>query len=144
MKITVINGPNLNMLGYREQTHYGKMNYKQMCEYIQDNTNHVINFYQSNHEGEIIDYIHNLIIENEIDGLVINPGAYTHTSIAIMDALYMIKVFKVEVHLSDIDNREEFRKNSFTKNACDLSIIGMGIDGYLKAIEHIAMNKIQI
>lgn len=143
MKIIVINGPNLNMLGYRDQTVYGTMNYQQMCDHIATNTEHDVIFYQSNHEGELIDYIHDLIIKDQIDGLVINPGAYTHTSIAIMDALYMVKVPKVEVHLSDINMREDYRKISYTKNACDHSIVGHGVEGYLEAIEFITLNKIQ-
>jgi 3-dehydroquinate dehydratase-2 len=143
MKINVINGPNLNMLGYREETIYGNFNYQQMCDYIKCNTNHDIEFFQSNHEGQLIDYIHNLVIADNTDGLIVNLGGYTHTSIALMDALYMVNVLKVEVHLSDINNREDFRKVSFTKNACDQSIVGLGIEGYLKAIEFIAMNKIQ-
>lgn len=136
-KIIVINGPNLNMLGIREPEIYGTMNYQQMIEKIfeyAEGKGVAINFHQTNHEGEIIDIIHELN-KDKPHGVIINPGAYTHYSYAIHDAITCIDVPFVEVHLSDITKREEFRKHSVTAPACDKQIYGKGVDGYLQAID---------
>ena len=119
MKILVINGPNLNMLGIREPDIYGKTTYKDLCEFIEKHCkekNVQVEFYQSNHEGNLVDKIH--YAYNNFDGIVINPGAYTHTSIALLDAVKAIGVPTVEVHISDVDSREEFRKISYIRLAC--------------------------
>ena len=131
MNILVINGPNMNMLGIREPDIYGKATYKDLCEYIKAVYSDV-ELFQSNHEGEIIDCIQNAY--GKFDGIVINPAAYTHTSIAIMDALKTVNIPAVEVHLTDINEREEFRRFSYTASACRKSICGKGFDGYKEAI----------
>ncbi|MGI6732242.1 MAG: type II 3-dehydroquinate dehydratase [Anaerovoracaceae bacterium] len=136
MKIKIINGPNLNMLGIREPEVYGSMTLEQINEYIYEKTkrdNLEISFFQSNHEGMIIDEIQNTI--GEFDGIVINPAAYTHYSIAIRDAISAVKIPTVEVHLSDIHSREDFRKNSLIKDVCEKQIYGKGADSYVEAIE---------
>ncbi len=136
MNILVINGPNLNMLGVREPDIYGKETYNSLVEKIQkyaDEKNISINCYQSNHEGDLVDAIQKAF--GVCDGIVINPGAYTHTSIAILDALKAVSIPAVEVHISDVDSREEFRKISYVRNACFETISGKGTDGYLLAID---------
>lgn len=136
MKIIVINGPNLNMLGIREPDIYGATTYDDLCEYIwnhcQDNGIEV-DICQSNHEGELVDIIQESY--GEYDGIVINPGAYTHTSIAILDAVKAVGIPCVEVHISDVDAREEFRKVSYIRLACVATVSGKGIKGYLDAID---------
>lgn len=139
MKILVINGPNLNFLGIREKSIYGDQSYNTLIKMIQDKGTEVgaeINPFQSNHEGAIIDRLQEAYYDGT-DGVVINPGAYTHYSYAIHDALKSVFVPKVEVHISDINAREEFRKQSVTAPACDHQIVGHGLDGYLEAIDYI-------
>lgn len=136
MNILVINGPNLNMLGIREPDIYGKETYNSLVEKIQKYANEKnisINCYQSNHEGDLVDAIQKAF--GVCDGIVINPGAYTHTSIAILDALKAVDIPAVEVHISDVDSREEFRKISYIRSACFETISGKGTDGYLLAID---------
>lgn len=138
MKILVINGPNLNMLGIREPDIYGKTTYKDLCEFIEKHCkekNVQVEFYQSNHEGDLVDKIH--YAYNNFDGIVINPGAYTHTSIALLDAVKAVGVPTVEVHISDVDSREEFRKISYIRLACKTTVSGRGIKGYTDAIDYL-------
>lgn len=142
MKILVINGPNLNFLGIREKGIYGTQDYQYLLDMIQQkakDTNCEIETYQSNHEGAIIDRIQEAYFDGT-QGIVINPGAYTHYSYAIRDALTSITVPKVEIHISDITKREEFRKVSVTKDACNHQIYGKGLDGYLMAIDYVLEN----
>ena len=143
MKILVINGPNLNFLGIREKSVYGTENYQYLLDMIQNKaveTGCEIETFQSNHEGAIIDRIQEAYFDGT-EGIVINPGAFTHYSYAIHDALASITVPKVEIHISDITKREEFRKVSVTKAACDHQIYGKGLEGYLMAIDFIMGNK---
>ena len=138
MKILVINGPNLNFLGIREKAIYGNQDYQYLMDLIQkkaDETSAEIVCFQSNHEGAIIDRIQAAYFDGT-EGIVINPGAYTHYSYAIHDALASVTTMpKVEIHISDITAREEFRKVSVTAPACDKQIYGQGLDGYLMAID---------
>lgn len=139
MKILVINGPNLNFLGIREKSVYGTQDYKYLLDLIQKKAKETgckIETYQSNHEGAIIDKIQEAYFDGT-QGIIINPGAYTHYSYAIRDALASITVPKVEVHISNIQEREEFRKISVTAPVCDKQIFGQGLDGYLQAIDFI-------
>ncbi len=139
MKLLVINGPNLNFLGIREKNVYGTQNYDDLLNMIGEKgkaCNITIEVFQSNHEGAIIDRIQDAYYE-KADGIVINPGAYTHYSYAIRDALASISVPKVEIHISDITQREEFRKVSVTAPVCDKQIYGHGLEGYLEAIDFI-------
>lgn len=137
-RIMVINGVNLNMLGIREKNIYGTMDYKGMCEYISDKCKDKdveLSFYQSNCEGALVDCIHKCYFD-KFDGIVINPGAYTHYSYALLDAIKAIAPLPVvEVHISDIDSRESFRHVSVTAPACIGQIVGKGIDGYVIAVE---------
>ena len=140
MKLLVINGPNLNFLGIREKSVYGTQDYEYLCNLILEKgkkDGHEITLFQSNHEGAIIDRIQEAYFD-KTEGIVINPGAYTHYSYAIRDALASITVPKVEIHISDITQREEFRKISVTAPVCDKQIYGQGLDGYLQAIDFIA------
>lgn len=139
MKILVINGPNINFLGIREKSVYGTQNYQYLLEIIRkkaDETGNDITVFQSNHEGAIIDRIQEAYFDGT-DGIVINPGAYTHYSYAIRDALASITVPKVEIHISDITKREEFRNVSVTAPVCDRQIYGKGLAGYLQAIDYV-------
>lgn len=143
MKLLVINGPNLNFLGIREKSVYGNQDYQFLCDMIANKakeTHSDITVFQSNHEGAIIDRIQEAYFDGT-EGIIINPGAYTHYSYAIRDALASIVVPKVEIHISDITKREEFRKISVTKEACDHQIYGQGLDGYLQAIDYILNEK---
>ena len=136
MNILVINGPNLNMLGIREPDHYGKETYADLCEKIQkhcDSKNVKVKIYQSNHEGDLVDEIQKAY--GNIDGIVINPGAYTHTSIAILDAVKSVNIPTVEVHISKVEEREDFRQVSYVRLACIKTITGHGTDGYIEAID---------
>ncbi|MBE7055917.1 MAG: type II 3-dehydroquinate dehydratase [Ruminococcaceae bacterium] len=136
MKLLIINGPNLNMLGIREPGIYGSGTYEDLCKMIQgkaDNMGVSVEFYQSNHEGAIIDKIHSSM--GVFDGIVINPGAYTHYSYAILDALKAVGIPTVEVHISDIHSRESFRSVSVTAAACIAQISGHGFEGYCEAID---------
>ena len=143
MKIMIINGPNLNMLGVREKGVYGTKNYKEVCIYIEEEAkkrNHDIVILQSNLEGEIINFIQKAYFEN-YEGLIINPGAYTHYSYAIHDAIKGFDIPVVEVHLSNVHAREEFRKKSVTAPACLGQISGFGEFGYIMAMEALENNK---
>lgn len=137
MRILVINGPNINFLGIREKGIYGFQDYNALLNILKDKAdkeNIIIETFQSNGEGEIIDRIQQAYYD-EIDGIVINPGAYTHYSIAIRDALASITIPKVEVHISNVHKREEFRHNSVTAPVCDGQIVGFGLFGYILAID---------
>lgn len=136
MNILVINGPNLNMLGIREPGIYGSDTYDDLCRLIQkkcDDEGISVEFYQSNHEGSIVDKIQEAY--GKADGIVINPGAYTHTSVAILDALKAVSIPTVEVHISDVDAREEFRQRSYVSLVAIQTIKGHGFNGYLEAID---------
>ncbi len=140
MKILVINGPNINFLGIREKSVYGTQNYAYLERMIREKAcqdGHDITVFQSNHEGAIIDRIQEAYYDGT-EGIVINPGAYTHYSYAIRDALASIPAPKVEVHISDITQREDFRKVSVTAPVCQKQIYGKGLPGYLDAIDFIA------
>ncbi len=135
MKILVLNGPNINMLGIREPEIYGKQTYEDLKKLILQNANGVdIDFYQSNHEGALVDAIQKAYFDG-IDAIVFNPGAYTHTSVALLDALKATNIPCVEVHISDPDMREEFRRISFVRDACLKTIKGEGLNGYVLALE---------
>ena len=139
MKILVINGPNLNMLGIREPAIYGRETYESLCRKIRDHAEErgiEVTLYQSNHEGDLVDAIQQAY--GKADGIVINPGAYTHTSIAILDAMKAVGIRVVEVHISDVNTREDFRKVSYIRAACEKTISGHGTDGYLEAIDYLA------
>lgn len=139
MKLLVINGPNLNFLGIREKSVYGTQDYQYLLDLIQrkaQETGCEISVFQSNHEGAIIDKLQEAYFDGT-EGIVINPGAFTHYSYAIRDALASITVTKVEIHISDITSREAFRKISVTAPVCDKQIYGQGLDGYLQAIDYI-------
>lgn len=136
MKILVINGPNLNMLGIREPDHYGKETYGDLVNKIEQyckEKNICCECYQSNHEGCLVDKIQEAY--GKYDGIVINPGAYTHTSIAILDAVKSVMIPTVEVHISKVEEREDFRQISYIRKACVRTITGLGTDGYLRAID---------
>ncbi len=139
MKILVINGPNLNFLGIREKGVYGTTDYAGLVKMIEDKgkeTGNEITVFQSNHEGAIIDRIQEAYFDGT-EGIVINPGAFTHYSYAIRDALASVEIPKVEIHISDITKREEFRKISVTKEVCQKQIYGHGLEGYLEAIDYL-------
>lgn len=136
MKILVINGPNLNMLGIREPSVYGNQSYQFLCDMINEHCNKKgidVTVFQSNHEGAIVDEIQKAL--NVYDGIVINPAAYTHTSVAILDAIKAVSIPTVEVHISDVSKREDFRQISYVRQACVKSIIGHGFNGYIEAID---------
>lgn len=140
-KILIINGPNLNFLGIREKTIYGMQNYNTLLDMLHRHAEEIgveAICWQSNHEGAIIDRLQEAYDEEDLIGVVINPGAYTHYSYAIHDALRSVFVPKVEIHISDINAREEFRKTSVTAPACDHQIVGHGLAGYLEAMDWIA------
>ena len=135
MKLYILNGPNLNMLGIREPEKYGNESYDTLCKKIKDFCDErsvECIFYQSNHEGDLVDKIHEAYFE-KADGIVFNPGAYTHTSIALLDALLATKIPCVEVHISKLSERESFRQVSYIRAACKDTVSGEGTDGYLKA-----------
>lgn len=139
MKILVINGPNLNMLGIREPDHYGRETYEDLVNKIKvycKEKDIDCDFYQSNHEGCLVDKIQEAY--GEFDGIVINPGAYTHTSIAILDAVKAVGIPTVEVHISKVEEREEFRQISYIRLACVKTITGLGTDGYLRAVDFLS------
>lgn len=138
MKILVINGPNLNMLGIREPEIYGKSTYNDLLDMIKEKADELgckVEFYQSNHEGDIIDKIQSAY--NDADGIIINAGAYTHTSIAIHDALKAVAIPTVEVHISEIDKREDFRKVSYVSLVAEKTICGKGFYGYTEALSYL-------
>ncbi len=135
MKMLVINGPNINMLGIREPDLYGRQDYNALLALVRDTAKAEgieVECFQSNHEGAIVDRIQEAY--GRIDGIVINPGAYTHTSIAILDALKAVSIPTVEVHISDVKSRDDFRQVSYVRKACIGTYMGMGIDGYRQAM----------
>ena len=137
MIILLIHGPNLNMLGRRDPKLYGTMTQDELYETLADEYSSVeFTFYQSNYEGELIDVIHHAIDEN-YDALIINPGALTHTSIALRDALEILNIPKIEVHLSDLSQRESFRQIDYIKDVCDACFMGKKIESYFEAIEYV-------
>ncbi len=142
MKILVINGPNLNMLGIREPDIYGKSTYEDLTGMISAFAGEKgieVSFFQSNHEGAIVDEIQAAL--GVYDGIVINPAAYTHTSVAILDALKTVAIPTVEVHISDISEREEFRRFSYVSLAAEKTICGKGFDGYIDALNYLIEKK---
>ncbi len=139
MKILVINGPNLNMLGVREPEIYGKERYADLCAMICAHAKKLgveVEIFQSNHEGALVDKIQ--CAYGNTDGIVINPAAYTHTSIAILDALKAVSIPAVEVHISDVSTREAFRQISYVRPACIATVMGKGLAGYLEAMDLLA------
>lgn len=138
MKILVINGPNLNMLGVREPDIYGRKTYSDLVALIENHCREkgvTVEIFQSNHEGAIVEKIQNAY--KKFDGIVINPAAYTHTSVAILDALKAVGIRTVEVHISDVSSREDFRRISYVKLYAEKTVSGLGFDGYLRAIDHL-------
>ena len=136
MKILVINGPNLNMLGIREPAIYGSGTYAELLELIRaygQKTGAEVSFFQSNHEGALVDAIQQAYFDR-VDGMIINPAAYTHTSVALLDAVKAVGIPTVEVHVSDPDSREDFRHVSYIRAACIATIRGHGLPGYLEAL----------
>ena len=143
MKILVLNGPNINFLGIREPEIYGKTTYNEMLEIISSYAaqNSVeVSFYQSNHEGDLVDAIQKAYFD-KIDGIGINPAAYTHTSVAILDALKAVGIRAVEVHLSAVEKREGFRQISYVREYAEKTITGQGVNGYLMAIDYLRERK---
>ena len=141
MKLLVLNGPNLNMLGIREPDIYGKNTYADLCNLINDYATQrgvEVKIVQSNHEGCLVDEIQNAY--QKFDGIVINPAAYTHTSVALLDALKSVGIPAVEVHISAVETREDFRQISFVRAACVKTITGLGFQGYLRAIDTLLEN----
>lgn len=139
MKILVINGPNINMLGIREKEIYGSGSYDDLCAMIKkhaDEKNIDVTLFQSNHEGDIVDEIQRAY--KKFDGIVINPAAYTHTSVAILDALSAVKIPTVEVHISDVSKREDFRQISYVRLIAEKTIMGKGFLGYLEAMDYLS------
>ena len=142
MMILVINGPNLNMLGIREPEIYGKKRYEDLEDMIYDHCAEIgvgVDVLQSNHEGEIVEMIQDAY-DDEYDAIIINPAAYTHTSVAILDALKAVGVPAVEVHISDLSKRESFRQISYVSEYCEHRIIGHGFEGYIEAVDYL-VNK---
>ena len=139
MKLLIINGPNLNMLGIREPEIYGKQNYAALCDFVAaaaDEVGAEFEIFQSNHEGVLVDKIQEAF--GKVDGIVINPAAYTHTSVAILDALKAVGLPAVEVHLSDVSKREPFRQVSYPGMACLKTFMGLGFAGYLEGLRFLA------
>lgn len=137
LNLVVINGPSLNMLGVREPEIYGEQTYQDLCDLIcgyAERKGVLIEVKQSNHEGELVDWIQEA---HQLDGIIINPAAYTHTSIAILDALKAVGLPAVEVHISDVTKREPYRQISYVREYCDKTIIGHGFNGYLEAIDYL-------
>ncbi|MCQ2552738.1 MAG: type II 3-dehydroquinate dehydratase [Clostridia bacterium] len=138
MKLLVLNGPNINFIGIREPEIYGSITYKDLIEMVEKHAKEVgveVEFYQSNHEGDLIDAIQKAYFD-KIDGIIFNAGGYTHTSIAIMDALKAVKIPCVEVHISDVHAREDFRQLSYISYVAVHQIIGHGLNGYLEAVDY--------
>lgn len=139
MKILVLNGPNINMLGIREPEIYGKETYDDLCQKIKNYAKKKgveVKLFQSNHEGDLVDEIQ--AAYNKFDGIVINPAAYTHTSVALLDAVKAVGIKTVEVHISDVGSREDFRQTSYIRKAAVATVSGLGTDGYLKAMDILA------
>ena len=144
MNILVINGPNLNMLGIREPALYGTGTYAALCDKIRgycDAKNICVTFFQSNHEGALVDRIQEAYTDGT-DAIVINPGAYTHTSIALLDAVKSVGIPTAEVHISKVEEREAFRQISYIRAACVATVTGKGFDGYLEAIDILTENRV--
>ena len=142
MKLLVINGPNINMLGIREPGIYGKENYQTLLQQVRDHAAELgveVETYQSNHEGDLVDRIQEAY--GNVDGIVINPGAYTHTSIALLDAVKSVSIPTVEVHISKVEQREDFRQISYIRLACVKTITGRGIQGYLDAMDFLVKGE---
>ncbi len=140
MQILVINGPNLNMLSIRQPEIYGRATYEDLTAMIQAEAEELgvqVSFFQSNHEGALVDAIQQAYFD-KVDGIVINPGAYTHTSVALLDAVKGVAIPTVEVHISDPDSREEFRHVSYIRAACIATVKGRGLKGYLEALRLLA------
>jgi len=138
MKLLIINGPNLNMLGIREKHLYGAQDYAALCDYLRAQAERLgvdIEIFQSNHEGAIVDRIQ--AAYQVTDAIIINPAAYTHTSVAILDALKAVSIPACEVHLTDVNAREDFRKISYVRQACDKTFSGYGFEGYRMAMEYL-------
>ncbi len=138
MNILVLNGPNLNMLGIREPDLYGRTGYDQLCSMILSHAEQAgihADLFQSNYEGALVDRIQQAL--GHYDGIIINAGAYTHTSIALLDALKAVNLPAVEVHITDVEKREDFRKVSYLRAACEKTISGHGLNGYLEAMDHL-------
>ena len=138
MKLLIINGPNLNMLGIREPDLYGAQTYAALCDFLRTQADRLgveIELFQSNHEGAIVDRIQEAY--RKVDGIVINPAAYTHTSVAILDALKAVSIPAVEIHLTDVNSRDEFRKISYIRLACDKTFAGYGFDSYRMGMEYL-------
>ena len=141
MKLLVVNGPNLNMLGIREKHLYGTQTYKDLENFVSAAAQRLgveVEMYQSNHEGALVDKIQESY--GRVDGIVINPAAYTHTSVAILDALKAVNLPAAEVHLTDVSKREDFRKISYAGMACQAHFIGLGFEGYARAMEYLKNN----
>lgn len=140
MRILVLNGPNMNMLGIRQPEIYGKTSYHDLVEMIRAEAEKMqveVSFFQSNHEGALVDAIHQAYFDH-VDGIIINPAAYTHTSVALLDAVKAVGIPTVEVHVSDPDSREAFRHVSYIRAACVATISGHGLPGYLEALHYLA------
>ena len=136
MKLLVLNGPNLNMLGIREPAIYGKETYDDLCRMVKEHAEKrgvEVSLYQSNHEGDLIDRIQ--MAYGDVDGIVFNPGGYTHTSVALPDAVKAVGIPTVEVHISDVSSREDFRQISYIRAACIATVAGHGLKGYLEAMD---------
>jgi 3-dehydroquinate dehydratase type II len=147
MKLLILNGPNINMLGIREPDIYGRSSYADLCDMIKAHAEKLgveVELYQSNHEGDLVDAIQKAYFDG-VDGIVFNPAAYTHTSVAIADAVKSVPIPTVEVHISDVNSREPFRRISYIRDVVQHTISGMGLDGYLAAMdwlaEHIGSKK---
>lgn len=143
MKLLVLNGPNLNFIGIREPQIYGKQTYSDLCEFLNNyakQKNIELEIKQTNHEGVLVDFIQQAYFD-QVDGIIINPGAYTHTSVAILDAVKSVNIKCIEVHLSDVTKREDFRQVSYIRNACVKSIMGKGFNGYIEAMDYFINNK---
>ena len=137
MKLLVINGPNLNMLGIREPEHYGAETYAALVKKVEDycaQKGHTVAFFQSNHEGALVDAIQQAYFD-KVEGIVINPAAYTHTSVALLDAVKSVSIPTVEVHISKVEEREAFRQVSYIRAACIGTVSGLGTDGYLRGVD---------
>ena len=142
MKILVINGPNMNLLGLREPDIYGRQTYDDLVETLQKRAGELgieISFVQSNHEGDLVDAIQRAYPDT--DGIIINPAAYTHTSVAILDAVKAVGIPTVEVHMSDVKSRDAFRQVSYIRQACIATVMGKGFGSYIEALELLCQNK---
>ena len=143
MKLLIVNGPNLNMLGIREKHIYGDRDYDALCALIRrwaDELGAEVEIFQSNHEGDIVDRIQQAYSDGT-DGIVINPAAYTHTSVAILDALKAVQLPAVEVHISDVTRREPFRQRSYAGMACAERFVGLGFEGYHEAMKYLVREQ---